>query len=263
MAYQSLEGLSKLHDQNIIHRDIKAANIFFHNGDAKIGDLNVAKHLKDAFTVTQTGTPYYASPEVWNEEPYNYKSDIWSLGCVLYEMCMLKPPFRAENAEGLYKKIQTGVYDKISSIYTKALSDFIAKCLTLDQKKRSSAKELLALPVMLELKENIAVLDSCEVDEMMGTIKFPPNLKALNQNLPKPKYDTDAKQKSMKIIESDLVKVGSTKNIALPSMKNIKSQKTINLVHAGSNKNIGGAENKLKEKVEMSKSKKLISQKLI
>jgi NIMA (never in mitosis gene a)-related kinase len=98
VAYQCLEGLSKLHDLNIIHRDIKAANIFFHNGDAKIGDLNVAKHLKDAFTVTQTGTPYYASPEVWNEEPYNYKSDIWSLGCVLYEMCMLKPPFRAENA---------------------------------------------------------------------------------------------------------------------------------------------------------------------
>ena len=55
-------------------------------------------------------------------------------------MCMLKPPFRAENAEGLYKKIQTGIYDKISSIYTKSLSELIGKCLTLDQKKRSSAK---------------------------------------------------------------------------------------------------------------------------
>ena len=61
----------------------------------------------------------------------------------------------------------------------------------------------------------------------------------------------------MKIIESDLVKVGSSKNVALPSMKNIKSQKTINLVHAGSSKNIG-MENNLKEKSEVLKSRKLI-----
>ena len=102
VAYQSLLGLAKLHDCNIIHRDIKAANIFFHEGNVKIGDLNVAKHLKDPFTFTQTGTPYYASPEVWKEEPYDYKSDIWSLGCVLYEMAMLRQPFKAENAEALF-----------------------------------------------------------------------------------------------------------------------------------------------------------------
>jgi len=67
VAYNVLEGLCKLHEANIIHRDIKPANIFYHNGIAKLGDLNVAKHLVDQFTVTQTGTPYYASPEVWNE----------------------------------------------------------------------------------------------------------------------------------------------------------------------------------------------------
>jgi NIMA (never in mitosis gene a)-related kinase len=66
VAYNALEGLNKLHEANIIHRDIKPANIFFHKGLAKLGDLNVAKHLIDQFTVTQTGTPYYASPEVWN-----------------------------------------------------------------------------------------------------------------------------------------------------------------------------------------------------
>lgn len=62
LAYNVLEGLNKLHECNIIHRDIKPANIFYHNGVGKIGDLNVAKHLVDQFTVTQTGTPYYASP---------------------------------------------------------------------------------------------------------------------------------------------------------------------------------------------------------
>lgn len=57
---------------------------------------------------TQTGTPYYASPEVWKDQPYDKKSDIWSLGCVLYETITLKPPFRAEDMEGLYKKVIRG-----------------------------------------------------------------------------------------------------------------------------------------------------------
>jgi NIMA (never in mitosis gene a)-related kinase len=51
--------------------------------------------------VTQTGTPYYASPEVWQDKPYDHKSDIWSLGCVLYEMLTLLPPFRASSMQAL------------------------------------------------------------------------------------------------------------------------------------------------------------------
>lgn len=70
---------------------------------------------------TQTGTPYYASPEVWRDEPYDYKSDIWSLGCVVYEMCALKPPFRASDMEGLYKKVQKGSFEKLPNRYSKEL----------------------------------------------------------------------------------------------------------------------------------------------
>lgn len=51
---------------------------------------------------TQTGTPYYASPEVWKDKPYNSKSDIWSLGCVLYEICALHPPFMGKDMSGLF-----------------------------------------------------------------------------------------------------------------------------------------------------------------
>ena len=58
------------------------------------------------------------SPEVWRDQPYNKKSDIWSLGCVLYEMTMLKPPFRAEDMEGLYKKVTKGTFPKIASHYS-------------------------------------------------------------------------------------------------------------------------------------------------
>jgi NIMA (never in mitosis gene a)-related kinase 1/4/5 len=60
--------------------------------------------MKREMSKTQTGTPYYASPEVWKDEPYNEKSDIWSIGCVLFEMISLKPPFRAQDMEGLKKK---------------------------------------------------------------------------------------------------------------------------------------------------------------
>jgi NIMA (never in mitosis gene a)-related kinase len=79
-----------LHSKNILHRDLKSANIFLQkNAPAKLGDLNVSKVAKKGLLYTQTGTPYYASPEVWKDLPYDSKSDIWSLGCVLYEMITL------------------------------------------------------------------------------------------------------------------------------------------------------------------------------
>jgi NIMA (never in mitosis gene a)-related kinase len=91
---------------NILHRDLKSANVFLNkSGSAKLGDMNVSKLAKKGLLLTQTGTPYYASPEVWRDLPYDNKSDIWSLGCVLYEMCALKPPFRADDMEGLFNKV--------------------------------------------------------------------------------------------------------------------------------------------------------------
>ena len=77
--------------------------------------MNVSKVAKKGLLYTQTGTPYYASPEVWKDNPYDEKSDVWSLGCVLYEMCALKPPFTANDMNGLYKKVTRGVYPKIPS----------------------------------------------------------------------------------------------------------------------------------------------------
>jgi NIMA (never in mitosis gene a)-related kinase len=105
------KGLKSLHDKKILHRDLKCANIFV-TGDGiyKLGDLNVSKVLNKTMAQTQTGTPYYASPEVWKDKPYGQKSDIWSLGCVLYEMAALKPPFTAHDLQGLYKKVCAGVF---------------------------------------------------------------------------------------------------------------------------------------------------------
>lgn len=107
---QVVIGLKALHDMNVMHRDIKSANIFmFKDQRVKLGDMNVSKKANhEGLNYTQTGTPYYASPEVWRDEPYTIKSDMWSMGCILYEMITLKPPFQADDMQGLFRKVTKG-----------------------------------------------------------------------------------------------------------------------------------------------------------
>ena len=146
---QLVKGLKALHELKILHRDLKSANVFlFSDGSAKLGDLNVSKVAKKGLGYTQTGTPYYASPEVWNDKPYNYKSDIWSLGCVLYEMIMLRPPFRAESMEGLYNKVIKGQYPRISDRFSNDLSNVVGLLIRVDQNARPSCEQILNLNVI-------------------------------------------------------------------------------------------------------------------
>ena len=132
---QVLHGLKALHDLQIMHRDMKSANVFLSkNLFAKLGDLNVSIVLKNKLGYTQTGTPFYASPEIWKDQPYDYKSDIWSLGWVLYEAIWLRPPFRASNMEGLFRKVIAGIYPKLPSKYSKELNIVIKAMLNVNPK---------------------------------------------------------------------------------------------------------------------------------
>ena len=109
---------------------MKCANVFLtKDGMVKLGDLNVSKVAKAGILQTQTGTPYYASPEVWQDRPYNNKSDIWSLGCVLYELIALNPPFTAKDMKGLYQRVLKGVYPKIPSHYSSDLNAVLKSML--------------------------------------------------------------------------------------------------------------------------------------
>ena len=117
-------GVKTMHENNILHRDLKAANVFLcSNTFLKLGDLGVAKVLKHeaALAVTQVGTPYYVAPEVWRNKAYNAKCDMWSLGCLLYELCTYRPPFEAGSMEALARTILRGKYEQIPSMYSKVL----------------------------------------------------------------------------------------------------------------------------------------------
>ena len=140
MAHDILTGLRVLHDSQIIHRDIKPANVFFVNGVAKLGDLNVSKVLDGKYAQTQTGTPYYTSPEIWNNAKYDGRVDVWSMGCVLYELATLKPPFIAKDFPGLSRKVTLGYYEPIPATYSKKLSDLIKSCLQVKMQNRPAPK---------------------------------------------------------------------------------------------------------------------------
>jgi NIMA (never in mitosis gene a)-related kinase 1/4/5 len=143
----SVQALACLHDMSIFHRDIKSANIFIdRKGMALLGDLNVSKVAKQGLLYTQTGTPYYASPEVWKDLPYDSKSDIWSLGCVMYETMALVPPFRAKDMNSLYKRVVKGTYDEAPSTYSRELLNLIYSMIRINPKDRPSCDEILRTP---------------------------------------------------------------------------------------------------------------------
>ena len=145
-----------MHDVNIFHRDLKSANIFLSkDGTSKLGDMNVSKVAKKGLLYTQTGTPYYASPEVWRDQPYDHKSDIWSLGCVIYEAVTLKPPFRAEDMQGLYKKVLKGVFPKIPSIFSNELATIIKMMIQVTPGARPDCEKILEMPIIKKKVERL------------------------------------------------------------------------------------------------------------
>ena len=146
---QALLGLRHVHSKKIIHRDMKSLNLFFDAEDnVLVGDLGIAKVLSPntMFARTIVGTPYYLSPELCEDKPYNEKSDVWALGVVLYEMCTGgKHPFDAQNEGALIRKIMKGVYAPLpAGKFSSQLSDVLKLCLTMDHRQRPDTAALLA-----------------------------------------------------------------------------------------------------------------------
>ena len=202
-SIQMIEGLKALHDKKIMHRDLKSANIFLfkENHLCKLGDMNVSKVIKEKVLLTQTGTPYYASPEVWRDEPYSYKSDLWSIGCVIYELCELHPPFKGKDLDELFEDVCLGKPKRINKIYSNELWSMIMMLLQVDVEKRVDCdmffKSKLVCDKIQEMKNNPNVYNlkginlgmNSEMLEqtLLHTIKFS-NLNEIKYQLPTTKY---------------------------------------------------------------------------
>uniref|UniRef100_A0A8C8I165 Serine/threonine-protein kinase Nek8 n=1 Tax=Oncorhynchus tshawytscha TaxID=74940 RepID=A0A8C8I165_ONCTS len=149
---QILLALYHVHNKLILHRDLKTQNILLdkHQMIVKIGDFGISKILvskSKAYTVV--GTPCYISPELCEGKPYNQKSDIWALGCVLYELASLKRAFEAANLPALVLKIMSGTFAPISDRYSTELRQLIMNMLNLDPSKRPQLNEIMAHPVCI------------------------------------------------------------------------------------------------------------------
>ena len=147
IAYQCLLGLEYLHSQQIIHRDIKLLNIFMSkNKIVKIGDMGMSKILsKKEMKLSRVGTPLFLAPELVMKEKYDYKADIWSLGCSIYHLAKTTPPFNDENLIRLGQSIVNDDPPELPGCYSNELKNFVNKLMTKNKKMRPSATEALQL----------------------------------------------------------------------------------------------------------------------
>ncbi|CAF3287952.1 unnamed protein product [Rotaria socialis] len=139
-------ALQYIHEKNILHRDLKTQNIFLTKHDiVKVGDLGIARALESAseFATTIVGTPYYMSPEIFSQKPYGQKSDIWALGCCVYEMTTLEHAFNAKDINALVIKILREQTPQMSKKYSEPLIDIIKSMLKKNPDDRPTAKQIL------------------------------------------------------------------------------------------------------------------------
>ncbi|KDO19759.1 NEK protein kinase [Saprolegnia parasitica CBS 223.65] len=145
---QLVLAVSYIHGKNVLHRDLKAQNVFLTRKHVvKLGDFGISKALAgDDTAMTSVGTPESMSPEICRGERYGKKSDIWSLGCVLYEMAMLARPFEAMTLAEMFNKICLGDYPPLPPFFSKELRLLIQLMLQQDPNKRPSIEDICRFP---------------------------------------------------------------------------------------------------------------------
>ena len=287
-SIQMIQGLKALHDKKIMHRDLKSANIFLvkENLQCKIGDMNVSKVMKDNFLRTQTGTPYYASPEVWMSKPYSYKSDLWSIGCIIYELCELKPPFTGSDMDELFINVCKGKIERINKVYSDDLWNMINMLLKVDTNKRVDCNQFLESQLIKnkinEMKNNNNFLnyeffDKKYIEEhrdeklLLDTIKFMDIYEIKSQLPTKKNHDGEKESDSKKNDNENEFKEKNKNKIIIKEIKKEldkmkykeelrKKEKKENLEKKFKSEKNDKEKNLIKEKIKQCE-KKLIEEK--
>ncbi|XP_027439359.2 serine/threonine-protein kinase Nek11 isoform X4 [Zalophus californianus] len=161
---QLLLGVDYMHERRILHRDLKSKNIFLKNNLLKIGDFGVSRLLMGScdLATTLTGTPHYMSPEALKHQGYNTKSDIWSLACILYEMCCMNHAFTGSNFLSIVLKIVEGDTPSLPKRYPRELNAIMERMLNKSPSLRPSAMEILKIPYIDEQLQHLL----CRYSEM-------------------------------------------------------------------------------------------------
>ncbi|XP_039693063.1 serine/threonine-protein kinase Nek11 isoform X10 [Pteropus medius] len=161
---QLLLGVDYMHERRILHRDLKSKNIFLKNNVLKIGDFGVSRLLMGScdLATTLTGTPHYMSPEALKHQGYDTKSDIWSLACILYEMCCMNHAFTGSNFLAIVLKIVEGDTPSLPKRYPKELNAIMERMLNKNPSLRPSAIEILKIPYIDEQLQHLM----CRYSEM-------------------------------------------------------------------------------------------------
>jgi NIMA (never in mitosis gene a)-related kinase 1/4/5 len=165
-------AIKHVHDRKVLHRDIKGQNIFLmKNGMIKLGDFGISKVLNSTMDKARTmvGTPYYLSPEIVEGKPYSFKSDVWSLGVLLYELCTLKPPFDGTSIRQLGMNIVRGTYPPLPQHFSKDMKNLVSIQLTIDQNKRPTVGQMLKMPFIMSRIRNV-LTESVRFQEFSHTI---------------------------------------------------------------------------------------------
>lgn len=163
---QCLLALRHMHERHVLHRDLKTSNIFLsrRRGDPalgllKLGDFGLARTMQDSFEMADScvGTPAFMSPEMLKHQPYGPGSDLWAMGCCLYQMCALKNSFVGVSMANTMEMIVKGTYPPLQGVcgglqagppFTAGLLEIVDRLLQPDQTRRPPAAELLNLPLL-------------------------------------------------------------------------------------------------------------------
>lgn len=145
----------------ILHRDLKPENIFLGSDNSvKLGDFGLSKQMQSHdFASTYVGTPFYMSPEICAAEKYTLRSDIWAVGCIMYELCQKEPPFNARTHIQLVQKIREGKFAPLPDYYSPELKNVIGSCLRVNPDHRPDTAALINLPIIRLMRKEKEVVD--------------------------------------------------------------------------------------------------------